>query len=105
MQPTDEDLQRGEAARTIDKNRANSDQLCAESVAISLLKKYRECDLPRAADLNWLVSEKDAPQQLLPLPSSVPVSADDALSRRVSYLYIYHFVSFLTQVQLSSDTH
>lgn len=80
---SDEDIQRGEAARTID-NRVDSDQLCAESVAISLLKKYRECDLPRASDLDWLVSEKDAPQQLLPLPSSVPVSADDALSRRVS---------------------
>ncbi|KAL4219862.1 hypothetical protein ACF0H5_020273 [Mactra antiquata] len=50
----------------------------AESVAISLLRKFSEKQLPKASDLQWIVSEKDAPQQLLPLPNSYPVSPDDA---------------------------
>lgn len=32
----------------------------------------------RASELEWLVSEKDAPQALLPLPKSWPVSPDDS---------------------------
>lgn len=31
-----------------------------------------------ASDLEWLVSEEDAPQALLPLPKSWPVSPDSA---------------------------
>ena len=34
----------------------------AESVAISLIKKFSEKHLPKASDLDWLVSEQDAPQ-------------------------------------------
>ncbi|XP_071085103.1 run domain Beclin-1-interacting and cysteine-rich domain-containing protein-like [Haliotis cracherodii] len=51
--------------------------MSAESVAISLLKKFSEKQLPKASDLEWLVSEQDAPQALLPLPNSYPVSPDD----------------------------
>lgn len=40
----------------------NSSQVSAESVAISLLKKFSEKQLPKASDLQWMVSEKDAPQ-------------------------------------------
>ncbi|XP_060554922.1 run domain Beclin-1-interacting and cysteine-rich domain-containing protein-like isoform X2 [Ruditapes philippinarum] len=50
----------------------------AESVAISLLKKFTEKQLPKASDLEWLVTEQEAPQRLLPLPNSYPVSPDDA---------------------------
>lgn len=50
----------------------------AENVALSLLKQFKEKQLPRASDLEWLVSEEDAPQELLPLPKSWPVSPDDA---------------------------
>lgn len=52
--------------------------LSAESVAISLLKRFSEKQLPKASDLQWLVSEQDAPQALLPLPNSYPVSPDDS---------------------------
>ncbi|CAE1257261.1 RUBCN [Acanthosepion pharaonis] len=55
----------------------NSSQVSAESVAISLLKKFSEKQLPKASDLQWMVSEKDAPQALLPLPNSYPISPDD----------------------------
>ena len=41
-----------------------SAQVSAESVAISLLKKFSEKQLPKASDLEWLVSEQDAPQQV-----------------------------------------
>lgn len=32
----------------------------------------------RASDLEWLVTEQEAPQALLPLPKSWPVSPDSA---------------------------
>lgn len=50
----------------------------AENVALSLLRQFKEKQLPRASDLEWLVSEEDAPQELLPLPKSWPISPDDA---------------------------
>ncbi len=34
----------------------------AESVALSLIKQFKEKQLPKASDLQWLVSEQDAPQ-------------------------------------------
>ncbi|CAH1102808.1 unnamed protein product [Psylliodes chrysocephalus] len=55
-----------------------SDILSAEGVAISLISKFSDKQLPRASDLEWLVSEEDAPQALLPLPKSWPVSPDSA---------------------------
>lgn len=55
-----------------------SDILSAESVALSLISKFSEKQLPKASDLEWLVSEEDAPQALLPLPKSWPVSPDDS---------------------------
>lgn len=53
------------------------DTLSAESVALSLISKFSDKQLPRACDLMWLVSEQDAPQQLLPMPSSWAVNPDE----------------------------
>ena len=36
----------------------------AESIAISLLRKFSEKHLPKASELKWLVSEHDAPQSV-----------------------------------------
>nr|XP_022343883.1 run domain Beclin-1-interacting and cysteine-rich domain-containing protein-like isoform X3 [Crassostrea virginica] len=58
-----------------------SDQsLSAESVAILLLKKFSEKQLPKASELEWLVPISEAPQELLPLPKSYPISPDDGES-------------------------
>ncbi|CAH0382427.1 unnamed protein product [Bemisia tabaci] len=50
----------------------------AENVALSLLKRFKKKQLPAASELEWLISEQEVPQQLLPLPNSWPVSPDDA---------------------------
>ncbi|KAJ8867204.1 hypothetical protein PR048_030999, partial [Dryococelus australis] len=50
----------------------------AEGVALCLIRQFSDKQLPRASDLQWLVSEQDAPQQLLPMPTSWPVSPDEA---------------------------
>ncbi|XP_067944045.1 run domain Beclin-1-interacting and cysteine-rich domain-containing protein-like isoform X1 [Watersipora subatra] len=49
----------------------------ADQVALSLLSHFNEYHLPKADQLIWLVSEKEAPQALLPLPDSMPISPDD----------------------------
>uniref|UniRef100_A0A224Z5Q8 Protein containing zf-RING 9 domain n=1 Tax=Rhipicephalus zambeziensis TaxID=60191 RepID=A0A224Z5Q8_9ACAR len=53
-------------------------QMCssAEAVALNLLRRFSEKQLPKASDLQWLVSEQDAAQSLLPLPDAWPVSPD-----------------------------
>ncbi|KAI8503478.1 hypothetical protein Bbelb_184490 [Branchiostoma belcheri] len=56
---------------------ASVDSTSAEAVAISLLKKFSHNQLPKASDLEWLVSEQDVPQALLPMPTSLPVSPDE----------------------------
>lgn len=55
----------------------NMDTLSAESVALSLISKFNDKQLPKASDLMWLVSEQDAPQQMLPMPGSWTVSPDE----------------------------
>ncbi|XP_042903815.1 run domain Beclin-1-interacting and cysteine-rich domain-containing protein isoform X1 [Parasteatoda tepidariorum] len=55
---------------------SDSFNMSAESVALSLLKRFSEKHLPKASELQWLVSEQEAPQRLLPLPDSWPVSPD-----------------------------
>lgn len=54
-----------------------SEALSAEAVALSLISKFSDKQLPRASDLLWLVSEQDAPQQLLPMPGSWSADNDD----------------------------
>ncbi|KAG5326878.1 RUBIC protein, partial [Acromyrmex heyeri] len=64
------------AARFTDSN-VNESSVSAEGVALSLISRFSEKQLPRASELQWLVSEKDAPQRLLPMPKSWPVSPDE----------------------------
>lgn len=54
-----------------------SDLTAAENVAINLLKNFNEQRLPKASELEWLVSEEEAPQKLLPLPTSIAVGPED----------------------------
>ncbi|KAM4575359.1 run domain Beclin-1-interacting and cysteine-rich domain-containing protein isoform 1-T1 [Fundulus diaphanus] len=49
----------------------------AESVAMGLLRQFEGMQLPAASELEWLVPEHDAPQKLLPIPDSLPISPDD----------------------------
>ncbi|KAM7160855.1 run domain Beclin-1-interacting and cysteine-rich domain-containing protein isoform 2-T2 [Macrochelys suwanniensis] len=49
----------------------------AEAVAMGLLKQFEGMQLPAASELDWLVPEQDAPQKLLPIPDSLPISPDD----------------------------
>uniref|UniRef100_A0A3B5L1Y9 Rubicon autophagy regulator n=1 Tax=Xiphophorus couchianus TaxID=32473 RepID=A0A3B5L1Y9_9TELE len=49
----------------------------AESVAMGLLRQFEGLQLPAASELDWLVPEHDAPQKLLPIPDSLPISPDD----------------------------
>ncbi|XP_077516256.1 run domain Beclin-1-interacting and cysteine-rich domain-containing protein-like isoform X2 [Amblyomma americanum] len=57
----------------------DASQTCssAEAVALNLLRRFSEKHLPKASDLQWLVSEQDAAQSLLPLPDAWPVSPDE----------------------------
>ncbi|XP_065172084.1 run domain Beclin-1-interacting and cysteine-rich domain-containing protein [Atheta coriaria] len=55
-----------------------SDALSAEGVALSLISKFSDKQLPRASDLEWLISEEEVPQALLPLPKSWPVNPDES---------------------------
>lgn len=41
-----------------------SDITSAENVAINLLKRFNEQRLPKASELEWLVSEQDVPQKV-----------------------------------------
>ncbi|XP_061426446.1 LOW QUALITY PROTEIN: run domain Beclin-1-interacting and cysteine-rich domain-containing protein-like [Lethenteron reissneri] len=49
----------------------------AEAVAMGLLRRFQGMQLPAASELDWLVTEEDAPQKLLPMPGSVPICPDD----------------------------
>ncbi|XP_014481802.1 PREDICTED: run domain Beclin-1 interacting and cysteine-rich containing protein [Dinoponera quadriceps] len=65
------------AARHSADSTLNESSVSAEGVALSLISRFSEKQLPRASELQWLVSEKDAPQRLLPMPKSWPVSPDE----------------------------
>lgn len=51
--------------------------MSAENVALCLISKFSEKQLPSASELLWLVSEQDAPQKLLPIPGSYTVNPDE----------------------------
>ncbi|XP_043284553.1 run domain Beclin-1-interacting and cysteine-rich domain-containing protein [Venturia canescens] len=61
--------------------------ISAEGVALCLISRFSERHLPRASELQWLVSEQDAPQQLLPMPKNWSANlmdegqSDDATSQ------------------------
>lgn len=65
------------AARIATDSNLSESSVSAEGVALSLISRFSEKQLPRASELQWLVSEKDAPQRLLPMPKSWPVSPDE----------------------------
>lgn len=65
-------------ARLATDSTLSESSVSAEGVALSLISRFSERQLPRASELQWLVSEKDAPQRLLPMPKSWPVSPDEA---------------------------
>ena len=44
------------------------------------IQKFQGQQLPAASELKWIVSELDAPQELLPLPTAWPISADTYLT-------------------------
>lgn len=54
-----------------------ADTWSAESVALSLIAKFSDRQLPREKNLLWLVSEQDVPQKLLPLPGSWTINPDE----------------------------
>lgn len=49
----------------------------AESVAISLLCKFEEKQLPAASEIEWLVSEREAPQQVSSVKSCKEVMEEN----------------------------
>ncbi|XP_076435294.1 run domain Beclin-1-interacting and cysteine-rich domain-containing protein-like isoform X2 [Babylonia areolata] len=63
--------------RAADRQTAEKSNFSAEAIALSLLSQFSEKRLPKASELDWLVSETDAPQALLPLPDSYPISPYD----------------------------
>lgn len=68
---------RGQTRHHITDSTLSESSVSAEGVALSLISRFSEKQLPRASELQWLVSEKDAPQRLLPMPKSWPVSPDE----------------------------
>ncbi|XP_055911948.1 run domain Beclin-1-interacting and cysteine-rich domain-containing protein [Eupeodes corollae] len=40
----------------------------AKNIGLSLISKFKDKSLPKVSDLEWLVSEEDTPQSLLPMP-------------------------------------
>ncbi|XP_035267877.1 run domain Beclin-1-interacting and cysteine-rich domain-containing protein-like isoform X2 [Anguilla anguilla] len=60
----------------------------AQFVAMGLLRQFEGVQLPAAPDLDWLVPEHDAPQKLLPISDSMPVTPDDGERADVCTLHI-----------------
>ncbi|XP_068218590.1 run domain Beclin-1-interacting and cysteine-rich domain-containing protein [Palaemon carinicauda] len=86
---------KGNAPKCISRKTSSSDPppimgdlLSAEGVAINLLKRFSEQKLPKASELDWLISEQEVPQKLLPLPTSVAVSPDDAGAEKNSEIQL-----------------
>lgn len=51
-----------------------------ESIAMSLMSKFKNEKLPSASSLFYLVSESQAPQSLLPIPDSYPINPDENIN-------------------------
>ncbi|KAG8184381.1 hypothetical protein JTE90_004553 [Oedothorax gibbosus] len=78
---SDADLQKAhlrfkDADKSSSFHESDTNNLSAESVALSLIRRFSEKHLPKASDLQWLVSEQETKQKLLPLPNSWPISPD-----------------------------
>ncbi|XP_076168023.1 run domain Beclin-1-interacting and cysteine-rich domain-containing protein rubicon isoform X2 [Ptiloglossa arizonensis] len=73
---SDEDLFRSSPVHGAESTLTEA-SMSAEGVALSLISRFSEKQLPRASELQWLVSEEEAPQSLLPLPKSWPINPDE----------------------------
>lgn len=51
---------------------------CQGNVLYAFLGISSPCIYFRASDLEWLISEEEVPQALLPLPKSWPVNPDES---------------------------
>lgn len=49
---------------------ASESHCSAESIALTLINKFNDKQLPSACEVLWLVSESQAPQKLLPIPNN-----------------------------------
>uniref|UniRef100_A0A663MYN0 Rubicon autophagy regulator n=1 Tax=Athene cunicularia TaxID=194338 RepID=A0A663MYN0_ATHCN len=65
------------SAEDVEESHSFLNSNSAEAVAMGLLKQFEGMQLPAASELEWLVPEHDAPQKLLPIPNSLPISPDD----------------------------
>uniref|UniRef100_A0A8B9BTM2 Rubicon autophagy regulator n=1 Tax=Anser brachyrhynchus TaxID=132585 RepID=A0A8B9BTM2_9AVES len=72
-----EDVEEYEIQGERERSHSFSNSNSAEAVAMGLLKQFEGMQLPAASELEWLVPEHDAPQKLLPIPDSLPISPDD----------------------------
>uniref|UniRef100_A0A182NC33 DUF4206 domain-containing protein n=1 Tax=Anopheles dirus TaxID=7168 RepID=A0A182NC33_9DIPT len=74
--PDDVDPDSCEAIEAKESGVCDGRTYSAEEIAISLLGKFHDKQLPSACDFLWLVSEQDAPQKLLPVPTGTVVDPD-----------------------------
>uniref|UniRef100_A0A8D8VS84 Run domain Beclin-1-interacting and cysteine-rich domain-containing protein n=1 Tax=Cacopsylla melanoneura TaxID=428564 RepID=A0A8D8VS84_9HEMI len=66
---------------------SSSSSLSAEGVALSLLRKFSDQQLPAASDFDWLGSDKEiSPPELSPLSYSCPMNLDQMESNNSSTL-------------------
>ena len=77
---TDALLDSGDEDFAAAEGQRSRDESSAESIALTLLSQVGRCRLPPADRLPWLVTRDMAQgQDLLPLPSSLPVDPDTEL--------------------------
>lgn len=58
-----------------------SESHSAESIALTLISKFNDQQLPSASEVLWLVSESQAPQKLLPIPDGFVINPDEHYGR------------------------
>jgi len=68
---------KGAAAAVSAAEAFSSSTVSAEVVALNLLRKFSEHQLPKASELQWMVSEEECSQALLPMPDSIAVAPDE----------------------------
>ena len=78
LDSNDEDFMDSETRRSTDTLTGLPDS-SAESIALSLLSRVGQGRLPPADKLPWLVSRDMVDQDLIPLPSSLPVDPDSEM--------------------------
>ena len=79
LDSNDEDFMESEMRRSTDTLTGLPDS-SAESIALSLLSRVGQGRLPPADKIAWLVSRDMVDQDLIPLPSSLPVDPDTDLT-------------------------